>query len=188
MDKNKILPEIKNPEVLQDAIGRYGAPAQIDMAIEEMSELTKAILKNRRNYAAITADERGRLREAIIEEAADVIVTVAQVVMIYAEPEEIQAEVDFKINRLRERLKGDEIIRRNLSGKDTNVPANAGWIPVGERLPEDAEDVIATTENGEEITLAWYGGDDWRSAIDGDSINVIAWMPLPEPYREEKRR
>ena len=105
MMSTQIFPEIKNPEVLEDAIDRYGAPAQIDMAIEEMSELTKALLKNRRNYAAITADERGRLREAIIEETADVIVTVAQVIMIYAEPEEIQAAVDFKINRLQERLK-----------------------------------------------------------------------------------
>ena len=103
--KHQILLEIKDPKVLEDAIDRYGAPAQIDMAIEEMSELTKALLKNRRNYATVTAGERGRLREAIIEEAADVIITVAQVVMIYAEPEEIQAEVDFKINRLRERLK-----------------------------------------------------------------------------------
>ena len=103
--EHRILPEIKNPEVLEDAIARYGAPAQIDMAIEEMSELTKALLKNRRNYAAITADERGRLREAIIEEAADVIITVSQVIMIYAEPGEIQNAVDFKIDRLRERLK-----------------------------------------------------------------------------------
>lgn len=102
--KARFFPEIKNPEVLKDAIDRYGAPSQIDMAIEEMSELTKALLKNRRNYAAITAGERGRLREAIIEEAADVIVTVAQVIMIYAEPEEIQDAVDFKIDRLRERL------------------------------------------------------------------------------------
>ena len=101
MMSTQIFPEIKNPEVLEDAIDRYGAPAQIDMAIEEMSELTKALLKNRRNYAAVTAGERGRLREAIIEEAADVIITVAQVIMIYAEPEEIQAEVDFKIDRLR---------------------------------------------------------------------------------------
>lgn len=104
MMSTQIFPEIKNPEVLEDAIDRYGAPAQIDMAIEEMSELTKALLKNRRNYAAVTANERGSLREAIIEEAADVIVTVAQVVMIYAEPEEIQAAVDFKINRLRGKM------------------------------------------------------------------------------------
>lgn len=101
MMSTQIFPEIKSPEVLEDAINRYGAPAQIDMAIEEMSELTKALLKNRRNFAGATANERGSLREAIIEEAADVIITVAQVVMIYAEPEEIQAEVDFKIDRLR---------------------------------------------------------------------------------------
>ena len=100
----QILPEIKNPEILEDAIDRYGVPAQIDMAIEEMSELTKALLKNRRNYATATANERSRLREAIIEEAADVIVTVVQVIMIYAGPEEIQAAVDFKIERLRKRL------------------------------------------------------------------------------------
>ena len=105
MMSTQIFPEIKSPEVLEDAINRYGAPAQIDMAIEEMSELTKALLKNRRNYATATANERSRLREAIIEEAADVIVTVVQVIMIYAEPEEIQAAVDFKINRLQERLK-----------------------------------------------------------------------------------
>lgn len=107
MMSTQIFPEIKNPEVLEDAIDRYGAPAQIDMAIEEMSELTKALLKNRRNFAGATAIARGSLRKAIIEEAADVIITVAQVVMIYAELEEIQAEVDFKINRLRERLKED---------------------------------------------------------------------------------
>lgn len=59
-----------------------------------------------------------------------------------------------------------------------------GWISVEERLPEDAADVIVTTENREEITLAWCDGDDWMSAIDGDHINVIAWMPLPEPYRK----
>lgn len=104
MMSTQIFPEIKNPEVLEDAIDRYGAPAQIDMAIEEMSELTKALLKNRRNFAGATANERSRLREAIIEEAADVIVTVVQVIMIYAGPEEIQDAVDFKINRLRERL------------------------------------------------------------------------------------
>lgn len=95
-------------------------------------------------------------------------------------------EIPSKYYRAIGTRKVEEIIRRRLSGKDTDISANTGWIPVEERLPEDAEDVIATTENGEEITLAWYGGDDWRSAIDGDSINVIAWMPLPKPYREEK--
>ena len=105
MHESKIFPEIKNPEVLEDAIDRYGAPAQIDMAIEEMSELTKALLKSRRDFAEVAANGRHKLIEDIIEEAADVIITVSQVIMIYAEPGEIQNAVDFKIDRLRERLK-----------------------------------------------------------------------------------
>ena len=41
----QILPEIKNPDVLENAIVRYGKRAQSDMAVEEMSELIKAIMK-----------------------------------------------------------------------------------------------------------------------------------------------
>ena len=64
------------------------------------------------------------------------------------------------------------------------------WIPVSERLPEDAE------SNGELTNyLIWvrdYGVDignyidsigKWVSL--GIPADVIAWMPLPEPYKEE---
>ena len=90
--------------------------------------------------------------------------------------------------RLYEKTMGrvKEIIQGHMDDIPENTAGKNSWVPVEERLPEDAEDVIATTENGEEITLAWYCGEDWRSAIDGDSINVIAWMPLPEPYREDE--
>lgn len=76
------------------------------------------------------------------------------------------------------------IIRSHMDDIPESNTRENGWIPVEERLPEDAADVIVTTENSEEITLAWCDGDDWMSAIDGDHINVIAWMPLPEPYRK----
>ena len=42
------LPTTNRPEVLQECVDTYGAEAQVDMAIEEMSELTKALLKYRR--------------------------------------------------------------------------------------------------------------------------------------------
>ena len=42
------LPAIKRPEALQEAVAAYGTHAQVDMAIEEMSELTKALCKERR--------------------------------------------------------------------------------------------------------------------------------------------
>lgn len=88
-------------------------------------------------------------------------------------------EIPAKYYRAIGTRKAEEIIRKHM---------NDGWIPVEERLPENAEDVIATLANGEGITLAWYDNDDWLSSIDADHIDVIAWMPLPEPYRPEKAR
>ncbi|HJC25378.1 MAG TPA: DUF551 domain-containing protein, partial [Candidatus Eisenbergiella merdavium] len=85
----------------------------------------------------------------------------------------VKIEIDpMEITIHREQYKGlrmaEDIIRKNM---------NDGWIPVEERLPENAEDVIATLANGEGITLAWYDNDDWLSSIDADHIDVIAWMP-----------
>lgn len=100
-----VLPEIKDPEVLQKAISKYGNRAQIDMAIEEMSELTKALLKYRRGCPSETVNNLQRMGENIIEEAADVLITVAQVIMMYDYDNEIQAVVDFKVSRLQERMR-----------------------------------------------------------------------------------
>ena len=88
------------------------------------------------------------------------------------------------------------------------------WIPVTERLPENAKHKGAfcpkyyvMTEYG--VTEGWYNPDvkcwyallwfmdgrfeEWNINIDkGDipklvkNVPVIAWMPLPEPYRTER--
>lgn len=97
-----VLPEIKNPEVLKWAIRTYGIRAQVDMVIEEMSELIKALLKYRR--VCHDPEKRREARKAIVEEAADVLITVAQAIMIYDYEGEIQDMVDYKLDRLRDRL------------------------------------------------------------------------------------
>lgn len=97
------LPVIKKPEVLKAAISTYGKEAQVDMVIEEMSELIKALLKYRRSKNT-TGIEHGKLRSNIIEEAADVLIMVVQILMMYDKDGECQAEVDYKVNRLYERL------------------------------------------------------------------------------------
>lgn len=70
------------------------------------------------------------------------------------------------------------------------------WIPVGERLPEKtivtfegtlgSEPVIVTVvkENGESYSYCdFLIGERWACTLENEK--VIAWMPLPEPYREE---
>ena len=96
------LPAIKRPEVLQEAVAAYGTHAQVDMAIEEMSELTKALCKERR--CGLGQGSRAQAHANIIEEIADVIIMLAQLLIIFDKDREIQKETDYKLNRLAERL------------------------------------------------------------------------------------
>jgi hypothetical protein len=84
-----------------------------------------------------------------------------------------------------------------------------GWIPVNERLPEDEKECLVTLEKvygtPEKLygianylkfgdTGYWnerkYGYLEWDKYSDGHGgtkmYKVIAWMPLPEPYKEDE--
>lgn len=54
------------------------------------------------------------------------------------------------------------------------------WIPVSEGLPENGEEVLAS--DGTYIYLVEYEAD--LDVAFGDIDNIIAWRPLPEPYKE----
>ena len=58
------------------------------------------------------------------------------------------------------------------------------WIPVTERLPEKGSFALVTDFG--EVEEAYYDSDGHWWQVWGDRLkNVTAWMPLPEPYREE---
>lgn len=71
---------------------------------------------------------------------------------------------------------------------------NDGWIPVEERLPGEPKENPAFDDKPLELYLVDMGGSyplrafwNGKQFTDGWSIlNVIAWRPLPEPYRLER--
>ena len=63
------------------------------------------------------------------------------------------------------------------------------WIPVSEELPNFAQRVLVSTANY--VYEAIYFDEDAGWSIynvtfkDVDESDILAWMPLPEPYKEE---
>lgn len=87
--------------LLDRAITAYGAPAQMDMAVEEMAELTKALCKVKRVSCAAEAKA---VLENVVEEMADVQIMLDQLRIIFGRS---TAEVEeAKLERLKNRLDG----------------------------------------------------------------------------------
>lgn len=71
--------------------------------------------------------------------------------------------------------------------------AERQWIPVSEMLPEDDYAVLVYEANHNNNFLAIYEDGRWKSfdptykaTYFDETIywHIIAWMPLPEPYKE----
>ena len=61
-----------------------------------------------------------------------------------------------------------------------------GWIPVSEKLPEESlNSVIGWDEYRERCCFVQYIGGRWILGNDIDSVKIIAWQPLPQPYHEK---
>ena len=114
------LPTTEHPEVLQECIDTYGADKQIDQAIEEMSELIKALLKHRRKTIQLeggnanpTPDtDLAKARADIFEETADVIIMLTQIIMIFGGRDFVERIIESKVDRQKKRL------RKGTDGQD----------------------------------------------------------------------
>ena len=63
---------------------------------------------------------------------------------------------------------------------------NGGWIPCSERLPKESlNSVIGWDEYRQRCCFVQYYGGRWILGNDIDSVKIIAWQPLPEPYKRE---
>ena len=100
----------------------------------------------------------------------------------------------------RDWIKRIEKISLENKTSDKDVPdTNVGkWIPCSERLPDEHENYIVTA--CDECNMIWaetvvvlaeYFEGSWLWYEGGDEYDitdmVIAWMPLPEPYKGEEK-
>ena len=86
-------------KVLNNAIKKFGNDYQLNVAIEEMSELIKEICKNKRDFEN---DDK------ILEEMADVYIMLYQLQIIFnIEDDNLNDMILRKVKRLEERIKND---------------------------------------------------------------------------------
>ena len=87
--------------------------------------------------------------------------------------------------------------RLELESSSSEKPKEPNWIKCSEHLPDFDVDVLATTkEYGDVVKVTRWRtilkdcGWEWILVddIEGNAYNsdeIIAWMPLPEPYKAE---
>ena len=68
------------------------------------------------------------------------------------------------------------------------LPSAQQWIPVSERLPKVGQTVICQCRADILKLLKLDSGGDWYQDAEHAYMNgfVIAWMPLPEAYKERR--
>jgi len=86
-----------NKDILIAAIDKWGDRAQIAMISEECTELSLILQKT------INRSNPEKYREQVIDEIADVNIMIAQANIMW-NAEEIQDRIDFKMNRLNNRI------------------------------------------------------------------------------------
>ena len=61
-----------------------------------------------------------------------------------------------------------------------DLPSAQQWIPCSERMPEEIGSYPVWTAPGfgNHFSTSYWDGKEW-------TLRVVAWMPLPEPYKEE---
>ena len=93
----------RRKEIEGRAINTYGEQPQVDMAIGEMPELTKAILKYRRAENK-NKNEAEYLEDNIIEEIADVQIMLDQMRIIFGDT---SSQEEYKLNWLWARMEAE---------------------------------------------------------------------------------
>lgn len=84
-------------------------------------------------------------------------------------------------------IHNNNVLHETLDVQAQNYINATRWIPVSERLPDkNATYHLVTTARSHRVEMAWHLNGDWFwNNSDSKMGGVIAWMPLPEPFKSE---
>lgn len=75
-------------------------------------------------------------------------------------------------------------IKEGLHNIIRQQPRIGEWIPCSERLPEENQNVIVCFAHGIVTEMCFYD-KKFHGIYDYDEKVIVAWQPLPEPYKPE---
>ena len=137
-------------DVYRSAINTYGQEKQVDIMIEEMSELTKALIKHRRKPSDETL-------ENIQEEIADVKIMMRQGAMMFGE-EAVERFIHEKTERLRNGLEGESEIEIICGKHQYFSDKEYLWINPDQIDIKPGDVVIVETKYGEKPAVVMWKG------------------------------
>lgn len=105
MDKGFTMSE-SSQKACKEIITHYGLKKQLDIVVEECSELIQAICKAKRRFEPDTVS----ITSDIVEEVTDVQIMLMQLVQVMSpmEREYLHSQIDYKLKRQAERIRQDE--------------------------------------------------------------------------------
>ena len=128
-----------------------------------------------------------------MQELEKILEEIEQLVNMHYENDSVKIIILRKLRGIRKHMIDDKCAakcsRRKWyqQGYEDGKNNNDGWIPVEERLPEESlNSVIGWDEYRERCCFVQYYAGKWALRADREPIHIIAWRPLPEPYRPER--
>lgn len=99
--------------------------------------------------------------------------------------EQYKAEIEKK-SQYKHGLPGSalDIVNSLLDDLEQDEKEN-GLIPCSERLPENGTNVIARFSSGTVTELRYVANGIFHGIYEYSTKVIVAWRPLPEPYKED---
>lgn len=107
-----------------------------------------------------------------------------------------QAAIDATVKMFEAWYGGSVLRDREIRARFDALPSALQWTPCGVKLPEEKKAVYwVCNDSGDQFECRWTNANYFWTDLKGEwhwnlfdvpqYSKVVAWMPLPKPYKEE---